>query len=87
MTRALAPPGRLVVGLTPLAWAAPVAAALARIRAESARLDARLCVADRDKIVEAVATGSERATSHLTNIPENSGMSVGVLADFLGVTL
>jgi DNA-binding transcriptional LysR family regulator len=57
VTRALAPPGRLVLGLTPLAWADPVATALARIRAESARLQVRLRVAERDRIVEAVATG------------------------------
>ncbi|WP_433377338.1 LysR family transcriptional regulator [Actinoplanes sp. CA-142083] len=57
VTRAVAPPGRLVLGLTPLAWAAPVAGALATIRAESARLRTRLRVASRDRIVEAVATG------------------------------
>jgi DNA-binding transcriptional LysR family regulator len=57
VTRAVAPPGRLVLGLTPLAWAAPVAAALATVRAESARLRTRLRVAGRDRIVEAVATG------------------------------
>ncbi|WP_433302556.1 LysR family transcriptional regulator [Actinoplanes sp. CA-030573] len=57
VTRALAPPGRLVLGLTPLAWAAPVAAGLATIRAESALLRTSLRVAARDRIVEAVATG------------------------------
>ncbi|MEU4236644.1 LysR family transcriptional regulator [Actinoplanes sp. NPDC026619] len=57
VTRALAPPGRLVLGLTPLAWSAPVAAALATIRAESALLRTHVQVAARDKIVEAVATG------------------------------
>ncbi|HEX5205419.1 LysR family transcriptional regulator [Paractinoplanes rhizophilus] len=57
VTRAVAPPGRLVLGLTPLAWAVPVAAALATIRAESARLRTRVRVAARDRIVEAVATG------------------------------
>jgi DNA-binding transcriptional LysR family regulator len=57
VTRALAPPGRLVLGLTPLAWAAPVASALATIRAESALLRTRLRVDGRDRIVEAVATG------------------------------
>jgi DNA-binding transcriptional LysR family regulator len=57
VTRAVAPPGRLVLALTPLAWAVPVAAALATIRAESVRLAARVRVAARDRIVEAVATG------------------------------
>ncbi|MFF5292497.1 LysR family transcriptional regulator [Paractinoplanes globisporus] len=57
VTRAVAPPGRLVLGLTPLAWAAPVATALATIRAESARLHTRLRVADHHRVVEAVATG------------------------------
>ena len=57
VTRAVAPPGRLVVGLTPLAWSDPVAGALAGVRAEAARLRTRVRVADRDRIVEAVATG------------------------------
>ena len=57
VTRAVAPPGRLVLGLTPLAWAVPVAAALATVRAGAARLRTRLRVAERDRIVEAVATG------------------------------
>ena len=57
VTRAIAPPGRLILGLTPLAWADPVAGALAAVRAESARLRTRVRVADRDRIVEAVATG------------------------------
>jgi DNA-binding transcriptional LysR family regulator len=57
VTRAVAPPGRLVLGLTPLAWAAPVASVLATIRAESARLRTRVRVAERDRIVDAVATG------------------------------
>jgi DNA-binding transcriptional LysR family regulator len=57
VTRAVAPPGRLTVGLTPLAWQPAVAAALARIRAESSRLRTRVWVADRDRVVAAVATG------------------------------
>jgi DNA-binding transcriptional LysR family regulator len=59
VARALAPPGRLILGLTPLSWAAPVAAALATIRAESALLRAQVRVAGRDKIVEAVAVGQD----------------------------
>lgn len=57
VTRALAPPGRLIVGLTPLSWSPRISAALTRIRAESARLSSRVLVADRDRIVAAVATG------------------------------
>jgi len=57
VTRAIAPPGRLTVGLTPLAWSGPVAGALAAVRAAAARLRTRVRVADRDRIVEAVATG------------------------------
>ncbi|WP_213010288.1 LysR family transcriptional regulator [Paractinoplanes toevensis] len=56
VTRALAP-GRLDLGLTPLAWAAPVATALATIRADSTPLRTHVRVAGRDRIVEAVATG------------------------------
>jgi DNA-binding transcriptional LysR family regulator len=58
VTRAVAPPGRLILGLTPLAWSAPVAAALTRIRAESARLRTRLLVAGPDAIVTGAATGA-----------------------------
>ncbi|GLW32477.1 LysR family transcriptional regulator [Actinoplanes regularis] len=58
VTRTIAPPGRLTVGLTPLAWSAPVAAALTRIRAESARLRTRLLVAELDRIVAATTTGA-----------------------------
>jgi DNA-binding transcriptional LysR family regulator len=57
VTRAVAPPGRLVVGLTPLAWSSRLSGALTRIRAESARLRSRVLVADRDRIVAASATG------------------------------
>ena len=57
VTRAIAPPGRLTVGLTPLAWSDPVAGALAAVRAAAARLRTRVRVADRDRIIEAVATG------------------------------
>ncbi|GIE30280.1 LysR family transcriptional regulator [Actinoplanes italicus] len=57
VTRAVAPPGRLAVGLTPLAWSKRVSDALTRIRAESARLSSRVLVADRDRIVAASATG------------------------------
>ena len=55
--RADSPPGRLIAGLTPLAWSAPVATALARLRAGSARLDSRVLVAGRDRIVAAAAAG------------------------------
>jgi DNA-binding transcriptional LysR family regulator len=58
VTRTSAPPGRLTLGLTPLAWSAPVAAALTRIRAEFARLATRLLVAPLDRIVTASATGA-----------------------------
>jgi DNA-binding transcriptional LysR family regulator len=58
VTRTAAPPGRLIVGLTPLAWSAPVAAALTRIRAESARLRTHLMVADLERIVTVTATGT-----------------------------
>jgi DNA-binding transcriptional LysR family regulator len=57
VTRAVAPPGRLIVGLTPLAWSRRASRALAVIRAESARLDSRVLVAGRDRIVTAVTTG------------------------------
>jgi DNA-binding transcriptional LysR family regulator len=57
VTRAVVPPGRLLAGLTPLAWSGPVAAALAELRAASSRLRSRLVVAERDRIVAAVATG------------------------------
>ncbi|GAA0424627.1 LysR family transcriptional regulator [Actinoplanes capillaceus] len=57
VTRAVAPPGRLIVGLTPLAWTRRVAAALARIRAEPGRLRSRVLVAGRDRIVAAAVTG------------------------------
>ncbi|WP_433794180.1 LysR family transcriptional regulator [Actinoplanes sp. CA-252034] len=57
VTRAVAPPGRLIVGLTPLAWSRSVSRALATIRAESARLDSRVLVAGRERIVDAAATG------------------------------
>jgi DNA-binding transcriptional LysR family regulator len=58
VTRTIAPPGRLTLGLTPLAWSAPVAAALTRLRAESTRLRTRLEVAALDRIVTATATGA-----------------------------
>ncbi|WP_092546933.1 LysR family transcriptional regulator [Actinoplanes derwentensis] len=57
VARATVPPGRLIVGLTPLAWSPRISAALARIRAESDRLSTRVLVADRDRIVTAAATG------------------------------
>ena len=57
MVRAVAPPGRLVLGLTPLAWTAPVAGALAGLRAGTGRLDVRVIVAGRERIVAAAATG------------------------------
>ena len=55
--RAVAPPGRLIVGLTPLAWSPRMVTALARIRAEHTRLDSRVLIAGRDRIVTAAATG------------------------------
>ncbi|WIM98086.1 LysR family transcriptional regulator [Actinoplanes oblitus] len=58
VTRATAPPGRLALGLTPLAWSAPVAAALAGIRAESVRLRTRVMVAGLDRVVTGTATGA-----------------------------
>ncbi len=57
VARVIVPPGRLIVGLTPLSWSARVAAALARIRTESDRLTSRILVADRDRIVAATAAG------------------------------
>ncbi|GAA0478480.1 LysR family transcriptional regulator [Paractinoplanes deccanensis] len=57
VTRAVAPPGRLIVALTPLAWHPALADALALLRTESARLTARLRLAERDQVVAAVATG------------------------------
>jgi DNA-binding transcriptional LysR family regulator len=57
VTRAVAPPGRLIVGLTPLAWSRRVSSALAVIRAESARLSSRVLVAGRDRIVDLAAAG------------------------------
>ncbi|MFC4064170.1 LysR family transcriptional regulator [Actinoplanes subglobosus] len=57
VTRAAAPPGRLIVGLTPLAWSRRISGALATIRAESARLSSRVLVADRERIVAAAVTG------------------------------
>lgn len=57
VTRATIPPGRLIVGLTPLAWSPRVASALTTIRTESDRLTSRVLVADRDRIVAAAATG------------------------------
>ncbi|BEL09070.1 LysR family transcriptional regulator [Actinoplanes sichuanensis] len=57
VTRAVAPPGRLIIGLTPLAWSRRISTALAAIRAESARLDSRVLVGDRARIVDAAATG------------------------------
>ncbi|GAA2627819.1 LysR family transcriptional regulator [Paractinoplanes durhamensis] len=86
VTRALAPPGRLVLGLTPLAWAAPVAAALATIRAESALLRTHLKVAARDRIVDAVATGEYdlglvdgfAAPSDPLRLPDGGPRAIGV---------
>ncbi|GAA4976773.1 LysR family transcriptional regulator [Actinoplanes utahensis] len=57
VTRSVAPPGRLIVGLTPLAWSPRVMAALARIRAEHPRLSSRVLVDGRDRIVTAAVTG------------------------------
>ncbi|WP_097319946.1 LysR family transcriptional regulator [Paractinoplanes atraurantiacus] len=57
VTRVIAPPGRLIVALTPLAWHPELAGALARLRTESARLSARLRIAGRDQVVASVATG------------------------------
>ncbi|MGX6604220.1 LysR family transcriptional regulator [Micromonosporaceae bacterium Da 78-11] len=57
VSRLIAPPGRLVLGLTPLAWTGAVAGALARLRSGSVRLQTRVRIAGRDEIVERVATG------------------------------
>ncbi|HWS38952.1 MAG TPA: LysR family transcriptional regulator [Actinoplanes sp.] len=57
VTRAVIPPGRLIVGLTPLAWSPRIATALTAIRTETDRLTTRVLVAGRDRIVTAAATG------------------------------
>ncbi|MEV4349882.1 LysR family transcriptional regulator [Actinoplanes sp. NPDC049596] len=57
VTRVVAPPGRLIVALTPLAWHPALAGALARLRAESARLTARVRLTGRDQVVQEVAAG------------------------------
>jgi DNA-binding transcriptional LysR family regulator len=56
--RAVAPPGRLTLGATPLSWTAPIPAALARLRAGTPRLEIRVVVGSRDRIVAAAATGA-----------------------------
>jgi DNA-binding transcriptional LysR family regulator len=58
VTRAAAPPARLVVGLTPLAWLPVLAGALARIRAELVLVRAEVRVADRAQVLSGVAAGS-----------------------------
>jgi DNA-binding transcriptional LysR family regulator len=58
VTRSLTPPGRLALGLTPLAWAPTVAAALSRLRSVSVRLETRVRVTDRASVAEAVAVGA-----------------------------
>lgn len=58
VTRALAPPARLVVGLTPLAWTPALAGALAEIRAELVRVRTEVRVADRAQVLSGVATGA-----------------------------
>jgi DNA-binding transcriptional LysR family regulator len=58
VTRALAPPARLVVGLTPLAWTPALAAALAAVRAELVRVRAEIRVVDRTHVLSGVATGA-----------------------------
>ncbi|MBB2941664.1 DNA-binding transcriptional LysR family regulator [Actinoplanes lutulentus] len=55
--RAVAPPGRLTLGLTPLAWSGQVAAALAGLRAAMPRLRFRVITAGKDRIVTDAATG------------------------------
>jgi DNA-binding transcriptional LysR family regulator len=93
VTRALAPPGRLVVGLTPLAWSPRISAALSRIRAESARLQSRVVVADRDRIVAASAAGEidialvDGFTAPSDPLPLPVAGAVGVAEDGVVVAL
>jgi DNA-binding transcriptional LysR family regulator len=96
VARAVAPPGRLALGLTPLAWTGEVAAALARIRAEAARLRTSVLVGDRDRIVTAVATGELdlglvdgfAARSDPLRLPDPGGArAVGVAEDAAVVAL
>jgi DNA-binding transcriptional LysR family regulator len=58
VTRALAPPARLVVGLTPLAWIPALVGALAEVRAELVRIRAEVRVLDRAQVLSGVATGA-----------------------------
>jgi DNA-binding transcriptional LysR family regulator len=58
VTRAAAPPARLVVGVTPLAWAPALAAALAQIRTEFVLVRAEVRVADRDRVLSGVAAAA-----------------------------
>jgi DNA-binding transcriptional LysR family regulator len=58
VTRAIAPPARLVVGLTPLAWTPALATALGMIRADFVRVRAEVRVTDRAQVLSGVATGS-----------------------------
>ncbi len=58
VTRALAPPARMVVGMTPLAWIPALAGALAEVRTELARLRAEVRVVDRAQVLSGVATGA-----------------------------
>ncbi|MDI6097964.1 LysR family transcriptional regulator [Actinoplanes sp. NEAU-A12] len=86
VARADSPPGRLILGLTPLAWSSPVATALTRLRADAARLDCRVLVADRDRIVAAAAAGEIDlglvdgfvAPSDPLPLPEAGAVSVAV---------
>jgi DNA-binding transcriptional LysR family regulator len=58
VTRAGAPPDRLVVGLTPLAWSPALAAALSRIRSELVLVRAEVRVAERTQVLSGVATAT-----------------------------
>ncbi|MEU8656387.1 LysR family transcriptional regulator [Actinoplanes philippinensis] len=87
VTRAVAPPGRLIVGLTPLAWSRRISRALAAIRAESARLDSRVIVADWQRIVDAATTGEidialvDGFTAPNDPLPIPSAGAIGVAQD------
>ena len=57
VSRTVAPPGRLIVALTPLAGQPWVTGALSRIRDGSPGLRAQVRVDDRERVLAAVATG------------------------------
>lgn len=57
VTRAAAPPARLMVGLTPLAWVPALASALAQIRKQLVLVRTEVRVADRARVLSGVAAG------------------------------